>query len=109
MGVAQGELYEIALIGNTISYADELHLFLVPFRDTDYHVIYQRTIQPVIGLLLLGRYLVVAFIYRKVDFVVFYRDNNRRINCLLQLSFGAFYAYDVTVQRNCDSGRDNDG
>ena len=88
--VAERQLDDVALVRDTVADTDQLHLLLVAFAHADNHVVDQRTIQTVEGLLLLladGTFLVNL----KCDVTVFHVHLDGTVNLLREFSFRTFH------------------
>ena len=97
MCVAERELQEVALVGDTVAYTYQLKLLPVTLGNTNDHVVDERAIEAVESLLLLGLDCVVFF----NDFESYLTFGNvnldRGVNCLRHLTLRAFYGNLVVI------------
>ena len=97
MCVAERELQEVALIGDTVADTYQLKLLLVTLGNTNDHVVDERAIEAVESLLLLRLNCVVFFNDFESYFAISNVDLDGRINNLRHFTLRAFYSNLVVI------------
>ena len=82
MSITQHQFKQVSLIICTITNTHKFQLSLIAFRNTNYHVVHQSTIQAMICMTLLwiiGHHLVILL---ENDMAVFHRHIDSRVDLL---------------------------
>ena len=92
-----------------VTYTDKFQFFLITFRNTNNHVVNQRTIQAVKSMSLFYVIQHLVFVFCQHHMSIFNCNIDRRINKLAKFAFRTFYSNYIILQSNCYSSGNTNG